>query len=35
MKKRGRKKEAKKNLVEYIGGINKPIYTTRRIIIPW
>jgi hypothetical protein len=34
-KKRGRKKEAKKNLVEYIGVVNQPIYATRRVMIPW
>jgi hypothetical protein len=32
---KGEEKEKKKNLVEYIGVVNKPIYATRRVMIPW
>jgi hypothetical protein len=33
--KRWEEKEQKKNLVEYIGVVNQPIYATRRVMIPW
>jgi hypothetical protein len=32
--KKGEEKEKKKNLVVYIGVVNKPIYPTRRVMIP-